>query len=153
LTGRQLEALTSIRLDPSTGRDRLEYCRLSPRAAIRRRAARFAMPAGSQAHDVILSDPAYGPLWSALNAAKAFLFLHPCKGCDPRYEPFYLHNLLGSPIETALADLETAMKGEDKAQIEAKTNTLQQAAQSLYAAASAGRDPASIANDSVDSLC
>ena len=41
-------------------------------------------------------------------------------------------------IETALADLETAMKGEDKAQIEAKTNTLQQAAQSLYAAASAG---------------
>jgi molecular chaperone DnaK len=41
-------------------------------------------------------------------------------------------------IETALADLETAMKGEDKAQIEAKTNTLQTAAQSLYAAASAG---------------
>jgi molecular chaperone DnaK len=44
-------------------------------------------------------------------------------------------------IETALADLETAMKGEDKAQIEAKTNTLQQAAQSLYAAASAGPGP------------
>jgi molecular chaperone DnaK len=30
------------------------------------------------------------------------------------------------------------MKGDDKAQIEAKTNSLQQAAQSLYAAASAG---------------
>jgi molecular chaperone DnaK len=44
-------------------------------------------------------------------------------------------------IETALADLETAMKGDDKAQIEAKTNTLQQAAQSLYAAASAGAGP------------
>ena len=41
-------------------------------------------------------------------------------------------------IETALSDLETAMKGDDKAQIEAKTNALQQAAQSLYAAASAG---------------
>jgi aminocarboxymuconate-semialdehyde decarboxylase len=73
--------------------------------------ARFAMPAGSQVHKVILSDPAYGPLWSALNAARAFLFLHPCKGCDPRYEPFYLHNLLGSPIETALAAAHLAMSG------------------------------------------
>jgi molecular chaperone DnaK len=42
-------------------------------------------------------------------------------------------------IETSLSDLETAMKGDDKAQIEAKTNALQQAAQSLYAAASAGQ--------------
>ncbi len=41
-------------------------------------------------------------------------------------------------IETAIADLDTAMKGDDKAQIEAKTNALQQAAQSLYAAAAAG---------------
>ena len=41
-------------------------------------------------------------------------------------------------VESALSDLETAMKGDDKAQIEAKTNALQQAAQSLYAAASAG---------------
>jgi aminocarboxymuconate-semialdehyde decarboxylase len=73
--------------------------------------ARFAMPAGSQDHKVILSDPAYGPLWTALNAARAFLFLHPCKGCDPRYEPFYLHNLLGSPMETALAAAHLAMSG------------------------------------------
>jgi molecular chaperone DnaK len=41
-------------------------------------------------------------------------------------------------IESALSDLETAMKGDDKGQIEAKTNGLQQAAQSLHAAASAG---------------
>ncbi len=41
-------------------------------------------------------------------------------------------------IETALSDLETAMKGDDKGPIEAKTHALQQAAQSLYAAASAG---------------
>ena len=72
---------------------------------------RFAMPAGSQDHKVILSDTAFAPLWSALNAAKAFLFLHPCKGCDPRYEPFYLHNLLGSPVETALAAAHLAMSG------------------------------------------
>lgn len=73
--------------------------------------ARFAMPAGSQDHKVILSDPAYAPLWANLNKARAFLFLHPCKGCDPRYELFYLHNLLGSPIETALAAAHLAMSG------------------------------------------
>jgi molecular chaperone DnaK len=40
-------------------------------------------------------------------------------------------------IETALADVETAMKGDDKAQIEAKTQALTQASQALFAAASA----------------
>ncbi len=72
---------------------------------------RFAMPAGSQDHKVILSDKGFASLWSALNAARGFLFLHPCKGCDPRYEPFYLHNLLGSPVETALAAAHLAMSG------------------------------------------
>ncbi|MBS3959683.1 MAG: molecular chaperone DnaK [Xanthomonadaceae bacterium] len=41
-------------------------------------------------------------------------------------------------IETALAELETAMKGDDKGQIEAKTMALAQAAASLQAAASSG---------------
>ena len=72
---------------------------------------RFAMPAGSQDREVILSDAGFAPLWAALNTAQAFLFLHPCKGCDPRYEPFYLHNLLGSPVETALAAAHLAMSG------------------------------------------
>ena len=40
-------------------------------------------------------------------------------------------------VEESLADLEKVMKGDDKAQIEAKTSALEQAAQSLYAAASA----------------
>ncbi len=44
-------------------------------------------------------------------------------------------------IEEALADLEKVMKGEDKAQIEARTTALEQAAQALYAAA-AGAPPA-----------
>ena len=35
------------------------------------RLARFAMPAGSQIHETILSDPAYAPLWQALDRAKA----------------------------------------------------------------------------------
>jgi molecular chaperone DnaK len=38
-------------------------------------------------------------------------------------------------IEEALADLEKVMKGEDKAQIEARTTALEQAAQPLFAAA------------------
>ncbi|HEY0334127.1 MAG TPA: molecular chaperone DnaK [Stenotrophomonas sp.] len=40
-------------------------------------------------------------------------------------------------VESALSDLETAMKGDDKAQIEAKTKALEEAGQSLYAAAAA----------------
>jgi molecular chaperone DnaK len=39
-------------------------------------------------------------------------------------------------IEEALSDLEKTMKGEDKAQIEARTTTLEQVAQPLFAAAS-----------------
>ncbi|KGK56810.1 molecular chaperone DnaK [Xanthomonas cannabis pv. phaseoli] len=40
-------------------------------------------------------------------------------------------------VEAALSDLETAMKGDDKAQIEARSKTLEEAGQSLYAAAAA----------------
>ena len=45
-------------------------------------------------------------------------------------------------VEAALAALETAMKGDDKAQIEAKSKALEEAGQSLYAAASAGEQGA-----------
>ncbi len=41
-------------------------------------------------------------------------------------------------VEAALGELETAMKGDDKAQIEAKSKALEEAGQSLYAAAAAG---------------
>lgn len=40
-------------------------------------------------------------------------------------------------VEAALADLETAMKGDDKAQIEARSRALEEASQSLHAAAAA----------------
>ncbi|TWI03792.1 molecular chaperone DnaK [Luteimonas cucumeris] len=43
--------------------------------------------------------------------------------------------------EAALSELETAMKGDDKAQIEAKSKALEEAAQSLYAAAAAAQQP------------
>src|SRR6185369_14649410 len=42
-------------------------------------------------------------------------------------------------VEGALSELETAMKGDDKGQIEAKTRALEEAAQSLAAAASGGQ--------------
>ncbi len=45
--------------------------------------------------------------------------------------------------EAALADLETAMKGDDKGQIEAKSRALEEVAQSLYAAAAAAQQPPS----------
>ncbi len=45
-------------------------------------------------------------------------------------------------IEEAVSDLEKAMKGDDKAQIEAKTAKVEQLAQSLLAAAQAGQGPA-----------
>ncbi len=41
--------------------------------------------------------------------------------------------------EGAIADLETAMKADDKGQIEAKSKVLEEAAQSLFAAAAAGQ--------------
>ena len=44
-------------------------------------------------------------------------------------------------VEGAIAELETAMKGDDKAQIEAKSRALEEAGQSLYAAAAAAQQP------------
>ena len=73
--------------------------------------ARFAMPAGSAAHGLTFSDAQYEPLWTTLNQARAFLFLHPSRGCDPRLDRFHLHNLLGGPTETALAAAHLAMSG------------------------------------------
>ncbi|MCD9030331.1 molecular chaperone DnaK [Luteimonas sp. Y-2-2-4F] len=42
-------------------------------------------------------------------------------------------------VEGAIAEVETAMKGDDKAQIEAKSKALEEAAQSLFAAVAAGQ--------------
>src|SRR6476620_5946834 len=43
--------------------------------------------------------------------------------------------------EGAIAELETAMKGDDKGQIEAKSKALEEAGQALFAAASAAQQP------------
>jgi aminocarboxymuconate-semialdehyde decarboxylase len=73
--------------------------------------ARFAMPAGSAVHAVMLSDEAYEPLWRTLAEGRAFLFLHPSRGCDARLDRHSLQNLLGNPFETAVAAAHLAMSG------------------------------------------
>lgn len=50
-------------------------------------------------------------------------------------------------VEAAIAELDTAMKGDDKAQIEAKAKALEEAAQSLYAAAASTEQPGAGAAD------
>ncbi|MFC0528921.1 amidohydrolase family protein [Phytohabitans kaempferiae] len=50
-----------------------------------------------------LAEPGYEPLWRALAADGRALMLHPAQSPDHRMADFYLHNLLGNPVETALA--------------------------------------------------
>jgi molecular chaperone DnaK len=81
-------------------------------------------------------DKKFHELITARNAADGLI--HATRSAIKEHGSKVAGEQLGG-IETALSDLETAMKGDDKAQIEAKTNALQQVAQSLYAAASAGQ--------------
>ncbi|MET9970496.1 amidohydrolase family protein [Streptomyces sp. NPDC006356] len=51
-----------------------------------------------------LSDPAYEPFWSRAEETGAILFLHPF-GCtlDERLDQWYLSNVVGQPVENAVA--------------------------------------------------
>lgn len=57
------------------------------------------------------ADPVHNTMWDMLDAAHAITFLHPGKWCDPRLDPLYLENLLGSPYETAVAATQLVMVG------------------------------------------
>lgn len=57
------------------------------------------------------ADPALAPLWSALDADARLLALHPGRSTDPRLDVYYLHNLLGNPIETAIAAAQLVFGG------------------------------------------
>jgi aminocarboxymuconate-semialdehyde decarboxylase len=52
---------------------------------------------------VSLADPQLGPLWDELDARSSLVLLHPGSSPDARLAEFYLHNLLGNPVETAVA--------------------------------------------------
>lgn len=57
------------------------------------------------------ADDALDPLWSALDADARLLALHPGRSTDPRLDVFYLHNLLGNPIETAIGAAQLVFGG------------------------------------------
>jgi aminocarboxymuconate-semialdehyde decarboxylase len=59
--------------------------------------------ASAGGRSVSLADEKLAPLWRALDEDAALLLLHPGTSPDERLEEFYLHNLLGNPVETALA--------------------------------------------------
>jgi aminocarboxymuconate-semialdehyde decarboxylase len=71
---------------------------------------RFAMSAGA-GPQVRLSDHGYEPLWQALDAQSAFLFIHPGTTCDPRLDKFFLRNVVGNPVETGVAASLMVMSG------------------------------------------
>lgn len=59
--------------------------------------------ASAGGRSVSLADESLAPLWRALDEDAALLLLHPGTSPDQRLEEFYLHNLLGNPVETAVA--------------------------------------------------
>ncbi|MFB4279918.1 MULTISPECIES: amidohydrolase family protein [unclassified Nonomuraea] len=58
----------------------------------------------SHAPGLELSDPAYEPFWARAGESGAVVFLHPF-GCtlDERLDRFYLSNIVGQPVENAVA--------------------------------------------------
>ena len=62
----------------------------------------FSIAAGGPGTPVY-SDARLDALWTALDAAECFLFMHPGSCCDGRLKAFYLENLVGNPYETAVA--------------------------------------------------
>lgn len=49
-----------------------------------------------------LAETGLEPLWAGLQADGRMMLLHPGPSPDPRFDEFYLSNLLGNPVETAL---------------------------------------------------
>jgi len=60
---------------------------------------------------ICYSDPALDPLWKWLDEQQHFVFLHPGSCGDTRLARFYLENLLGNPVETAIAASHLVMGG------------------------------------------
>src|SRR5689334_12097235 len=81
-------------------------------------------------------DKKFHELVTARNTADAMI--HSVRNAITEHGSKVPSDVIGR-VEGALADLETAMKGDDKGQIDAKTRALEEAAQSLVAAASAGQ--------------
>jgi aminocarboxymuconate-semialdehyde decarboxylase len=53
-----------------------------------------------------LDDPALEPFWDAAESLGALVFIHPFNTLDtvtPRLRPYYFNNLIGNPLDTAIA--------------------------------------------------
>lgn len=69
--------------------------------------ARFVGVVGAAGgRSVSLADDRFGELWKLLDEDRKLLLLHPGASTDERLTPFYLQNLLGNPMETAVATAE-----------------------------------------------
>ncbi|WP_226468344.1 molecular chaperone DnaK [Luteimonas panaciterrae] len=90
------------------------------------------MVADAEAHRE--EDKKFHDLVTARNHADALI--HTARGAIKDSGDKVPGDVIGR-TEGAIAELETAMKGDDKAQIEAKSKALEEAAQSLFAAAAA----------------
>ena len=58
---------------------------------------------GTDSGQLALSAPELEPVWRALTDPHIPIFIHPSTCPDPRLSDFYLANLLGNPVETAIA--------------------------------------------------
>ncbi len=92
------------------------------------------MVADAEAHRE--EDKKFHDLVTARNHADALI--HTARGAIKDSGDKVPGDVIGR-TEGAIAELETAMKGDDKAQIEAKSKALEEAAQSLFAAAAAAQ--------------
>jgi aminocarboxymuconate-semialdehyde decarboxylase len=60
-----------------------------------------------------LGDVSFAPFWAAAEAAGALVFIHPTtRGFgDPVFRDYYLHNLVGNPMETTIAAAHMVLSG------------------------------------------
>jgi molecular chaperone DnaK len=100
------------------------------------------MVADAEAHRE--EDQKFHELVQARNQADGLI--HATRGAITEHGSKVGGDVIGK-VEAALADLETAMKGDDKAQIESRTKTLEEAGQALYAAAAAAEQPGAPGGD------
>ncbi len=68
--------------------------------------------AGTNIAGLDLSEARFLPIWKAVEAAGLPLFLHPTQTLPtPRFGKFYLNNLIGNPLDTAIAAANLIMGG------------------------------------------
>lgn len=72
-------------------------------ARVREDEAWVGVVASAGGSSASLANPALHPLWDALAGDRRLLLLHPGSTPDERLDAFYLANLLGNPVETAIA--------------------------------------------------